>query len=72
MRVLYADFQRRMAGLITRDRQAGRIPASLGPSGTALALVGPDEGLAAYVRTGVTSATAARERVLAAVAKLYR
>ncbi|MFI7689657.1 hypothetical protein ACIBQ6_11330 [Nonomuraea sp. NPDC049655] len=70
--VLYAGFRRRMADHVTRDQQVGRIPATLAPSDTALALVALAEGLAAYVLTGVTSATTAREQVLTAVAGLHR
>ncbi|SEU44085.1 TetR/AcrR family transcriptional regulator [Nonomuraea wenchangensis] len=72
LRVLYADFHRQMADLIARDQQAGHIPAALDPHATALALVALAEGLAAYVLTGVTTASTARRQVLAAVADLYR
>ncbi|WP_067186781.1 TetR/AcrR family transcriptional regulator [Microtetraspora niveoalba] len=72
LRLLYADFHRQMADLIARDQHSGRIPAALDPHDTALALVALAEGLAAYVLTGVTSATTAREQMLAAVAVLYR
>ncbi|MGW4403383.1 hypothetical protein ACWEJ6_05105 [Nonomuraea sp. NPDC004702] len=58
-----------MADHVTRDQQAGCIPAILDPSRYG---AGPAEGLAACVLTGVTSATAAREQVLAAVAGLDR
>ncbi|MDX3103683.1 TetR family transcriptional regulator C-terminal domain-containing protein [Nonomuraea angiospora] len=71
LRVLYADFHRQMADLITRDQQAGRIPAALDARDTALALVALAEGLAAYVLTGVTLAATARRQVLAAIADLY-
>ncbi|MFD2353839.1 TetR family transcriptional regulator C-terminal domain-containing protein [Nonomuraea ferruginea] len=72
LRVLYADFHRQMADFIACDQQAGHIPAALDPHVTALALVALAEGLAAYVLTGVTSASTARQQVLAAVADLYR
>ncbi|MEU6721549.1 TetR family transcriptional regulator C-terminal domain-containing protein [Nonomuraea sp. NPDC046802] len=72
LRQLYADFHRQMADLIARDQRAKRIPAALDAHNTALALVALAEGLAAYVLTGVASATTARERVLVAVADLYR
>ncbi|PZG56630.1 TetR family transcriptional regulator [Spongiactinospora gelatinilytica] len=72
LRVLYADFHHQIADLIARDQKAGRIPAAVDPQGTALTLVALAEGLAAYVLTGVTPATTAREQVLAAIAALYR
>ncbi|MEV0149427.1 MULTISPECIES: TetR family transcriptional regulator C-terminal domain-containing protein [unclassified Nonomuraea] len=71
LRVLYADFHHRMADLIARDQQAGRIPATLDPHAATLALVALAEGLAAYVLTGVTPAHTARQQVLAAIADLY-
>ncbi|MGW0481786.1 TetR/AcrR family transcriptional regulator [Nonomuraea sp. NPDC003214] len=71
LRVLYADFHRRLADLITRDQQAGRVPAALDPHTTALTLVALAEGLAAYVLTGVTPAPTARAQLLTAVADLY-
>ncbi|MFI7642352.1 TetR/AcrR family transcriptional regulator [Nonomuraea sp. NPDC049400] len=72
LRILYADFHRQMADLIARDQRAGRISATVDPVETALTLVALAEGLAAYVLTGVTPAGIARERVLAAIADLYR
>ncbi|MEO3891532.1 TetR/AcrR family transcriptional regulator [Nonomuraea sp. B5E05] len=72
LRVLYADLHCQMADLIARDQQAGRIPTTLDAHAAALSLVALAEGLAAYVLTGVTPATTAREQVLAAVAVLYR
>ncbi|KAB8196786.1 TetR family transcriptional regulator [Nonomuraea phyllanthi] len=72
MRVLYDDFHRQMADLIRRDQEAGRVPGGADPHGSALALVALAEGLAAYVLIGVTPGAVARERLLAAVADLYR
>ncbi|MFI7639739.1 TetR/AcrR family transcriptional regulator [Nonomuraea sp. NPDC049400] len=72
LRVLYADFHRQMADLISKDQQASRIPATRHPYEMALALVALAEGLAAYVLAGVTSAAVARDRALEAVADLYR
>ncbi|MEU1724485.1 hypothetical protein [Nonomuraea sp. NPDC005692] len=57
-----------MADFVTRDQQTGRIPTSLDPFDTALALVALAEGLSAYVVTGVT----ARNQVPAVAAGVYR
>ncbi|TDE58631.1 TetR family transcriptional regulator [Nonomuraea mesophila] len=71
MRVLYAEFHRRLADLIRKDQRAGRVSAEVDASGTALSLVALAEGLAAYVLTGVAPSAVARDRLLDEIAALY-
>jgi AcrR family transcriptional regulator len=67
----YDRFHQQMADLVQRDQDRGVIAAAVNAQDVATALVALAEGLAYYVLTGVTSATTARERVLAALADLY-
>jgi AcrR family transcriptional regulator len=71
MRAEYAGFHRQIADLLRRDQGSGLLPAGLDPDETAPALVALAEGLAYYVLIGVTVPSAARARVVDAVAALY-
>ncbi len=62
---------RTLALLVRRAQTAGRIPVTHDPDDTAVELVALAEGLAYYVLIDVSSANAARGRVLAALAELY-
>ncbi|UBU08642.1 TetR/AcrR family transcriptional regulator [Nonomuraea gerenzanensis] len=71
LRVLYAQFHRRLSDLVGADQRAGRLPAGLDAHRAAVTLVALAEGLAANVLIDVTPAATARESVLAAIAGLY-
>lgn len=60
-----------LAGLVARDRDAGRIAGPVSPVRVATGLAALAEGLAYYVLIGVVEPEPAREHVLGAVAALY-
>lgn len=67
----YARLHQTLSLLIRSDQDAGRIPATADPEGTAAGLVALAEGLAYYVLIDVSSAVTARDLVLSALAEVY-
>lgn len=67
----YERFHDRLADLLRRDHDGGRLFAGVAPRQEAVALAALTEGLAYYVLIGLRAPEAAQNQVLAAIADLY-
>ncbi len=68
----YADFHHQIAELIRRDQTTGLIPTAHDPHRAAVTLVALAEGLSYYVLIEAYPAAAATQRILDAIADLYK